>query len=111
MSAPKLRCLPGPQITDFQTGHGRKIGRMDHIFKSMDQVEEAQILQTTLEEIEVVFVPGANFDSATESKLRREIRSRLGDEMGVRLAPVSEIAREPNGKFRAVKSTIGKLSS
>ncbi len=100
------------RVEDFiVTSSGRKIGRMDHIFKSMDQVEEAQILQTTLEEIEVVFIPGAGFDSTTESKLRREIRSRLGDEMGVRLNPVNEIAREPNGKFRAVKSTIGKLSS
>lgn len=100
------------RVEDFiVTRSGRKIGRMDHIFKSMEQVEEAQILQTTHEEIEVVFVPGAGFDSATEQKLRREIRSRLGHEIGVRLHPVSEIAREPNGKFRAVKSTIGKLSS
>ncbi len=93
------------------TPSGRMIGRMDHIFKSMGQVEEAQILQTTPDEIEVVFVPGPKFTSTTESKLRREIRSRLGNEIGVRLQPVSEIAREPNGKFRAVKSTIGKLGS
>lgn len=100
------------RVEDFiVTPSGRKIGRMDHIFKSMDQVEEAQILQTTREEIEVIFVPGPRFDAATEAKLRREIRSRLGDEIGVRLEGVSEIAREPNGKFRAVKSTIGKLIS
>ncbi|MDP6980060.1 MAG: hypothetical protein QF570_15895 [Myxococcota bacterium] len=100
------------RVEDFVvTPSGRMIGRMDHIFKSMEHVEEAQILQTTPEEIEVVFVPGPKFDRVTEAKLRREIRTRLGDEIGVRLQPVREIVREPNGKFRAVKSTIGKLDS
>jgi len=100
------------RVEDFiVTPSGRMIGRMDHIFKSMDQVEEAQILQTTPEAIEVVFVPGASFDSTTETKLRREIRARLGDEISVKLHGVTEIGREPNGKFRAVKSTIGKLAS
>lgn len=100
------------RVEDFiVTRSGRKIGRMDHIFKSLEEVEEAQILQTSLDEIEVILVPAANYDVAAEAKLRREIRSRLGDEMGVRLHSVSEIAREPNGKFRAVKSTIGKLSA
>jgi len=93
------------------TPSGRMIGRMDHIFKSMAHVEEAQILQDSPDAIEVIFVPGPKFDIATEQKLRREVRSRLGDEIRVNLSPVTEIAREPNGKFRAVKSTVGQLGT
>jgi phenylacetate-CoA ligase len=100
------------RVEDFiVTPSGRMIGRMDHIFKSMGSVEEAQILQTTPDAIDVVFVPGLGFDMAAESKLRREIRTRLGDEITVDLHAVAAIDREPNGKFRAVKSTIGKLDS
>ena len=98
------------RIEDFiVTPSGRRIGRMDHIFKSMDQVEEAQILQSSPNEIDVLFVPGQGFNAASESKLRREFRARIGDEITVHLHGVSEIDREPNGKFRAVKSTIAKL--
>jgi phenylacetate-CoA ligase len=100
------------RVDDFiVTPSGRMIGRMDHIFKSMEHVEEAQILQTSSAAIEVVYVPGPKFDVATEQKLRREIRSRLGDELDVSLHGVSEIAREANGKFRAVKSTVGTYES
>ncbi len=100
------------RVEDFiVTPSGRRIGRMDHIFKSMAHVEEAQILQTAPDAIDVVFVPGVGFDLAAESKLRREFRTRLGDEITVDLHPVREIDREPNGKFRAVKSTIGNLDS
>ncbi len=82
---------------------------MDHVFKSMQHVEEAQILQTTPEAIEIVFVPGPGFDSASESKLRKEVGSRLGDKVAVELRAVTEIARESNGKLRAVKSSVGRL--
>jgi phenylacetate-CoA ligase len=100
------------RVEDFiVTPSGRRIGLMDHIFKSMRSVEEAQIVQATPDSIKVIFVPGSDFDRAAEAKLRREIRTRLGDEIEVELHAVSEIDREPNGKFRAVKSTIGKLDS
>lgn len=100
------------RVEDFiVTPSGRMIGRMDHIFKSMEQVEEAQILQTTPAGIDVVYVPGPKFDSATEAKLLREISTRLGDEIHVSLHSVASIAREANGKFRAVKSTVGKIES
>ena len=99
------------RIEDFiVTPSGRRIGRMDHIFKSMSEVEEAQILQSSPDAIDVVFVPGRGFNAATEAKLRREFRSRVGDDVTVHLHSVTEIDREPNGKFRAVKSTIAKLA-
>jgi hypothetical protein len=40
----------------------------------------------------------------------KEIRSRLGDEIDVRIELVGQIAREPNGKFRAVKSAVGRYA-
>jgi phenylacetate-CoA ligase len=90
------------------TPDGRWIGRLDHIFKEQLAVAEAQILQETTDAIEVRIVPRPSFGPRAEQALLKEIRSRLGEEIRVELRVVDEIPREPNGKFRAVKSTVGR---
>jgi phenylacetate-CoA ligase len=89
------------------TPDGRRVGRLDHIFKEQLDVAEAQILQETPEAIEVRIVPRATYDRASEQKLLAEIRARLGGEIRVEIRIVDGIPREPNGKFRAVKSNVG----
>jgi phenylacetate-CoA ligase len=91
------------------TPDGRWIGRLDHVFKDQVDVAEAQILQETPEAIEVLLVPRSGWNKATERRLMREFRARLGDVIQVRIETVSAIPREPNGKFRAVKSRVGRL--
>lgn len=96
------------RIEDYVvTPDGRWIGRLDHIFKDQLDVAEAQILQETKEGIQVLVVPHASWSESSERGLLKEIRSRLGEEIGVDLRRVPAIAREPNGKFRAVKSKVG----
>src|SRR5262245_1029942 len=91
------------------TPDGRWIGRLDHVFKEQVDVAEAQILQETPHAIEVLLVPRPGWSKASERKLLKEFRARLGDVIEVRLETVSAIPREPNGKFRAVKSRVGRL--
>lgn len=90
------------------TPDGRWIGRLDHIFKEQLDIAEAQILQETTDAIEVRIVPRPSFGPRAEQALLKEIHSRLGEEIRVDLRIVDEIPREPNGKFRAVKSTVGR---
>jgi phenylacetate-CoA ligase len=98
------------RIEDYvSTPDGRLVGRLDHIFKAELDVAEAQILQEHPSAIEVLIVPRATWGTSAERSLRKEIRSRLGDEIGVTLRLVAAIPREPNGKFRGVKSRIGML--
>jgi len=97
------------RIEDYVvTPDGRWIGRLDHVFKEQLDVAEAQILQETAAGIEVRVVPRPSFDARAEAALRKEIRSRLGDEIAIDVVRVDEIPREANGKFRAVKSKIGR---
>ena len=97
------------RIEDYVlTPDGRLVGRMDHVFKEQLAVAEAQILQKDPSEIEVLIVPRDSYNDTSERSVIREIRSRLGPEIGIRLRLVNEIAREPNGKFRAVKSAVGR---
>ena len=88
------------------TPDGRLVGRLDHIFKDMRDVTEAQILQDNRNEIEVLIVPKPEYDNRSEQRLVRQVRVRLGDEIIVKIRQVREIAREKNGKFRAVKSSL-----
>ncbi|MEZ4218746.1 MAG: hypothetical protein R3E88_19905 [Myxococcota bacterium] len=97
------------RIEDYVlTPDGRLVGRMDHVFKEQLAVAEAQIRQRDTGEIEVLIVPRDDYSEASERSVIREIRSRLGSEIGIRIRLVSSIPREPNGKFRAVKSRVGR---
>lgn len=90
------------------TPDGRWIGRLDHIFKDQVDIAEAQILQDDPSAIEVRIVPRSSFDTRAQEALRREIRSRLGDAIRIEFHLVDAIPRERNGKFRAVKSSVGR---
>jgi phenylacetate-CoA ligase len=97
------------RIEDYVlTPDGRLVGRMDHAFKEQLDVAEAQIVQNDKESIELMIVPGATYSEASQRSVLRSIRSRLGNDIQVRIQLVSSIPREPNGKFRAVKSKVGR---
>lgn len=101
------------RIEDYVvTPDGRRVGRLDHVFKEQLDVAEAQIRQQRQEAIEVLVVPRATWSPASEAALRKEIRARLGEEIEIAIRCVPAIEREPNGKFRAVVSTLasGRLS-
>jgi phenylacetate-CoA ligase len=93
------------------TPDGRLVGRLDHVFKEQLEVAEAQILQNTKDAIDVLIVPRGNYTELSQRRLLREIRSRLGDQIAIHIRPVANIPREPNGKFRAVKSRVGRIAA
>ena len=93
------------------TPDGRFVGRLDHIFKRQTEILEAQILQDSREAIEILLVPGQHYDERSERELLREVRLRLGEEIHVDIRAVQAIPRERNGKFRAVKSRVGRLAA
>ncbi len=95
------------RIEDYVvTPDGRVVGRLDHVFKSLTDIAEAQIVQVALDRLVVFVVPKPSFGEASERALVRELRARLGDQIEISLERVAEIARQPNGKLRAVKSLL-----
>ena len=89
------------------TPDGRRIGRLDHIFKEQLDVAEAQILQDKGGALRVLVVRRDSYRDASERHLLKEFRSRVGNEIRIDLEYTDAIPREQNGKFRAVKSAIG----
>ena len=79
---------------------------MDHCFKDLTSIREAQIVQHVPNELEVLLVPAPEFDGEVERELIDEIHSRVGGEMKVVVNITDAIPRTRTGKFRAVISKL-----
>ncbi|HHW90071.1 MAG TPA: hypothetical protein GX745_04120 [Clostridiales bacterium] len=85
---------------------GSKVGRLDHIFKELLAVKEAQIVQPKAGEAIFNIVRGENYTDIHEQQLLKEIYQRLGDKIEIKLNYVSSISRTQNGKLRFVISKV-----
>lgn len=103
---PLLEAIDG-RVEDYVvTPDGRRIGRLDHVFKDALSVKEAQIRQTESDRLHVLLVPLRGFDEAARRHVESELRARLGASIRIDLELVEAIPRQPNGKFRAVVSEL-----
>ena len=84
------------------TPDGHEVGRLDHIFKGVTDVREAQIAQTDSDRLEIRVVPDRGFTQQTSDLLVHNARERVGPKMRVELVTVDAIGRTARGKFRGV---------
>ncbi len=87
------------------TADGRDVGRLDPVFKDAAGIAEAQIIQKSLNNISVRFVPAPGFEDRVKQKIADRIRERMG-KVDVAFQVVDEIPRTVAGKFRAVVSEL-----
>jgi phenylacetate-CoA ligase len=88
------------------TPDGRLVGRLDHIFKETENVQQAQISQQTVNEVVLRIVKGDQYTPRDEAALLAAARSRLGRSIAIRFEYVDTIPRTKNGKFRFIESAI-----
>ncbi|QQS42006.1 MAG: phenylacetate--CoA ligase family protein [Acidobacteriota bacterium] len=89
------------------TKGGRRVGRMDPVFKGGIRMKEAQIVQESLTDIKVRFVPAEGLRAEDKDQLASRIRERLGS-VEVEFEEVRQIPRTSRGKFRAVVCNISE---
>jgi phenylacetate-CoA ligase len=104
---PILASIEGRKDDVLVTPDGRKIGRLDPVFKASQRVREAQIVQEQVNRVRVKVVPGAGYDDTDARSIADRLRDRMG-EIEVVIEVVERIPRTRNGKFRAVVSLLGK---
>lgn len=104
---PALARLEGRTDEVLITPDGRRIGRLDPVFKSELPIHEAQIAQERSDLIVVRYVPASGFPSDGESRIAEALRARVGPGIALEFERLESIPREANGKFRAVVSRIG----
>lgn len=105
---PLLERIEGRLDDVIVTPDGRRVGRMDPVFKADLSIREAQIVQEALDVVRVRVVPGAEYGVRQEEDLKRRVSLRLGECVRVEVERVKEIERGAGGKFRAVISHVAR---
>lgn len=85
---------------------GARLGRMDHIFKDMVRVREAQIHQKRVGEITLRVVSSHDYTPADESHLLKAARSRVGRDCDIQIEYCDRLDRSETGKLRFVVSDL-----
>ncbi len=109
-------CKRGGLLVDYVQGRiedyiltpdGRRIGRLDHLFKDTRGIKEAQIIQEKLEYLTIRYVKDENFDKKDLELLKKECYLRLGDGVKIYFEEVEELERTKAGKLRFIISRLG----
>jgi phenylacetate-CoA ligase len=103
---PVIESILGRTDDMLVTPDGRHIGRLDPIFKGLDSIREAQIVQIAPDAVTIKVVPGEGYEAAMGGKLVEQLGVRLGPLVKITLDPVSSIPRTAAGKFRSVVSMV-----
>ena len=102
---PLLSHIEGRTDDVLITRDGRRIGRLDPVFKSNLAIREAQIIQESLDAVRIKVVPATGYSDQVARALADSLRDRMGD-VDVTVDVVDSIARTANGKFRAVVNLV-----
>jgi phenylacetate-coenzyme A ligase PaaK-like adenylate-forming protein len=84
------------------TPDGRRIGRLDPVFKGRRTIREAQLVQESASGVTVRIVPGPDYTDDDGLAVVKELEARLGPAMRMTVELVTGIERTAGGKFLAV---------
>lgn len=98
---PALKSINGRVDDYIETIDGRLIGRIDHIFKGVIGIKEAQVRQNTPGRATIVIVKNG-FEAIDEDLLKNNLRERAGQNFEIEICYEKLIFRGYNGKFRSV---------
>jgi phenylacetate-CoA ligase len=105
--SPKILSIDGRQEDYITLPDGVKLGRLDHIFKDLTEIQEAQIYQPDLKSIIIRVVKGNKYDEIRqEQRLRLEAEKRLGKDIHISVDYIDKIPRTKSGKLRFVISEV-----
>lgn len=90
------------------TPDGRFVGRLDHIFKDAVNVVEAQLIQHSVEHLNIRMVRRPEYREDDENAIKAEARSRLGSTIGLSFEYVDSLERTAHGKTRFIISSLGR---
>jgi len=103
-SGPGCRKIIGRIDDLFITSDGRKIGRLDHVFKGVNNIIAAQIIQYNPGRAEIKIVRESSYTEKDEKYILENFHLRVGENVVVNFNYVDNIPRTHNGKFRSVIS-------
>ena len=80
------------------------------VFKDIDGLKLAQIVQESLRELEINIVPNQHFKKEETELLRRNMYDRIGREMKLNIHIVNEgdIIKSRRGKYKLIVNNLNK---
>ena len=102
-----LSSIDGRAQDYLLTPEGQRISMLDNIFKHVDGLREAQIVQKQLDRVILRLVVGSEFSAEGEETLRKRVGSWLSESMSVAFEYPEAIERDTGGKFNAVVNSLG----
>ena len=89
---------------------GTKIGRLDVVFKGINNISMAQIIQKEVCSIQIKVVPFSNYSDNDEKKLRKNLTNKLGEKLEIKISVVQEdeIEYTKSKKYKLVLSKLNK---
>jgi phenylacetate-CoA ligase len=88
------------------TRRGARLGRLDHVFKDLTRVREAQIRQSEPGRMTLWIVKADGYGESDERALRQEMTKRVGDEVAFDIEYKETLPRTSHGKLRFVVSAV-----
>lgn len=82
------------------------LGNISNSTKGIKGIIKFQLIQNTLNNIELLVVNNSYFTATEQSKLLSALKERLGSEVSINLSLVNNIPNEKSGKFRIVKNNL-----
>jgi len=105
-SFPLIEEIVGRVDDPIKLPDGRSVGRLDHLFKGVEGILEAQIRQDRRDTLTMLVVASAAFSDRTREILQSNARHRLGESIALEIRPVDSIPRTRNGKFKGVVCNV-----
>jgi len=98
---PVLEAIEGRVEDICFTPDGREMLRFDTVFKGVENIQEAQVVQEALDLFCLRVVPSEQFGDEDRQRLIQNMHHHVGD-VRVNIACVESIERTNSGKFKAV---------
>lgn len=83
------------------TSDGRQMLRFDPVFKGVENIKQAQIVQEDINLFKIYVVPANDFGEKEIKRLTQNLHAHVGD-ITVIVETTTEIRRSSSGKYRAV---------
>jgi phenylacetate-CoA ligase len=112
-TASSRRCACGRGLSLLERVDGRKLDAIrtrggqrlpgeffPHMLKDVAGIDRFQVVQRSLDSLDIWMIAGKGFDAASLDYLRAEVHKVLGDALALRFHFVDEIPTGANGKFR-----------
>ncbi len=108
---PVVKSIIGRKDDYIVTPSGKLVGRLDHIFKGVQHLVEAQLYQPDKERVVLRIVADKDYRRRDGQEILEKLQQRLGEEMLLEIENVASIPRNGRGKFKAVVSKVNGFAA